>query len=102
MIDSSYGLGESIVKGLVIPDEFVVHTPTLRKGYRSIIRKNLGEKSTKMIYADHREVKTVPVAPADKNRFSLTDDEILVLARAVTVIADHYTQTQRILVSHGC
>jgi pyruvate,water dikinase len=92
MIDSSYGLGESIVKGLVIPDEFVVHTPTLREGYRSIIRKNLGEKSTKMIYADHQEVKTVPVASADKNRFSLTDDEILVLARAVIVIADHYTQ----------
>lgn len=91
MIDASYGLGESIVKGLVIPDEFVVHTPTLRKGYRSIIRKNVGEKNTKMIYADHGEIKTVPVPAYEMNKFSLTDDEILVIARAVTVIADHYT-----------
>lgn len=92
MIDSSYGLGESIVKGLVIPDEFVVHTPTMLKGYRSIIRKNLGEKNTKMIYADGQEIKTVPVLPADMNRYSLTDDEILIIARAVIMIADHYTK----------
>src|SRR5277367_6123222 len=65
MIDASYGLGESIVKGLVIPDEYVVHTPTLRKGFRSIIRKIVGTKSTKMIYADGGAIKTVPVSPED-------------------------------------
>ncbi len=101
MIDSSYGLGESIVKGLVIPDEFVVHTPTLLKGYRSIIRKNLGEKSTKMIYADHGEIKAVPVSADQSGKFSLTDDEILILARAVTVIADALCNPQRIMVPHG-
>lgn len=92
MIDASYGLGESVVKGLVIPDEYVVHTPTLRKGYRSIINKQVGEKSTKMIYADGGAVKTVSVSDAEKVRFALTDDEILELARMVTVIADHYTK----------
>jgi pyruvate, water dikinase len=92
MIDSSYGLGESIVKGLVIPDQFVVHTRTLRKGFRSIIRKNVGEKNTKMIYADHGKIETVPVPPAQMGQFSLTDDEILVIARAVTKITDHYTK----------
>lgn len=92
MIDASYGLGESVVKGLVIPDEYVVHTPTLRKGYRSIISKHVGEKSTKMIYADGSTVKTVPVPEDEKIKFALTDDEILELARMVTVIADHYTK----------
>ena len=31
MINGSYGLGESIVKGLVNPDEFFVHKPTLEQ-----------------------------------------------------------------------
>lgn len=92
MIDASYGLGESVVKGLVIPDEYVVHTPTLRKGYRSIINKNVGEKNSKMIYADDGAVKTVVVPESERAIFVLTDDEILELARAVTLIADHYTK----------
>lgn len=92
MIDASYGLGESVVKGLVIPDEYVVHTPTLCKGYRSIISKAVGEKNTKMIYDDGGAVKTVSVAEEEKAKFALTDDEILSLARMVTTIADHYTK----------
>lgn len=91
-INASYGLGESIVQGLVTPDEFVVHTPTMLQGYRAIIRKKLGEKNTKMIYADHGEIQTVPVSDNDAHHFSLTDDEILTIARAVTTIADYYTE----------
>lgn len=93
LINSSYGLGESIVKGLVIPDEFVVHKPTLQKGYRSIIKKRLGRKQQKMVYTDDvaDPVKTVQVPVAEENRFSLTNDEILELARKVVTIEDHYS-----------
>src|SRR5206468_7870155 len=51
MIESSYGLGEAIVQGLVTPDEFIVHKPTLNKGFASIIQKKCGDKKDKIIYA---------------------------------------------------
>ncbi|WP_243669824.1 hypothetical protein [Methanoculleus chikugoensis] len=51
LITGSYGLGEMIVQGAVNPpDEFYVFKPTFRKGYRAIVRKNLGEKRVKLIY----------------------------------------------------
>lgn len=92
MIEASYGLGESIVQGLVTPDEYMVHKPTFEQGYRSIIKKMCGDKKTKIVYA-HRsaKVKTVRVGNADQNRFALTDDEILELARFVIAIEKHYS-----------
>lgn len=97
MIDSSYGLGESIVKGLVVPDEFMVHTPTMKEGYKSIIKKKLGDKSVKIVYADNEKepTKTVSVPSKDANHFSLSDDEIMTLAHTVSTIADHYTELKK-------
>jgi pyruvate,water dikinase len=93
MINGSYGLGESIVQGLVIPDEFIVHKPTLNKGFASIVKKQLGDKQTKMIYRTKYEssVQTVKVDQADKLKFSLTDQEVLELARYVVTIEKHYS-----------
>lgn len=92
-INASYGLGEMVVQGKVTPDEFLVFKPGLRDGYPSIIKKTLGEKKAKMIYTeDHTDpVKEVDVAPLDSNRFSLTDDEVLTLARWGVMIEDHYS-----------
>lgn len=93
MIESSYGLGESIVQGLVTPDEFMVHKPTLQQGFRPIIKKQCGDKKTKLIYAHESGVaiKTVAVSDSDQKQFSLTDDEILELARFVVIIENHYS-----------
>ncbi len=93
VINGSYGLGESIVKGEVIPDEFVVHKPTLAQGHASIIKKHLGSKATKIVYAEHaaEPTATVPVSVLDQCSFSLTDAEILELARAAVVIEEHYS-----------
>src|SRR5690606_10245126 len=85
MIESSYGLGESIVKGLVTPDEFMIHKPTLVQGFSSIIKKQRGDKSIKLVYADEF-VKSVIVSGEDQKLLSLTDDEVLQLARYVVVI----------------
>src|SRR5277367_6542422 len=74
-ITAAYGLGETVVQGAVNPDEFYVYKPALRAGRRSIIRKNLGGKGIKMIYADpgsKARVRTVDVPPADRHRFSLS------------------------------
>jgi pyruvate, water dikinase len=94
VITSSYGLGETVVKGLVNPDEFHVHKPTLEKGYKPIIKKYLGNKEIKLIYTDSSKhpLKTVPVEMSYAKKFSLTDDEILELARQTIVIENHYTR----------
>lgn len=93
-ITSAYGLGETVVQGAVNPDEFYVYKPALREKRRSILRKNLGAKAIKMVYADDNadggSVQTIDVDPADSDRFSLTDDEIETLAREALIIEEHY------------
>ncbi len=90
VIDASYGLGEAIVQGLVTPDLFMVHKPTLAKGYRSIIKKNKGKKNIKVVYAG-AGVEQVAVPEKDQELFCMSDDEILELARFVVTIEKHYT-----------
>ncbi len=93
-ITASYGLGETVVQGAVNPDEFYVHKPTLGLGKPAVIRRNLGSKLIKMEFADKREagksVRTVDVPEADRNRFSLTDEDVLELARYAVIIEQHY------------
>ncbi len=90
MIESSWGLGEAIVKGLIIPDEFMVFKPTLAQHFKPIIKKQLGTKTEKIIYANSH-TKTVPVPKKEQEQFSLTNDEILELARATVTIENHYS-----------
>ncbi len=92
MIDSAYGLGESIVQGIVNPDEFFVFKPTLEQGFKPIIKKQLGDKLSKIIYDEsNARVRTVPVPANQASQFSLTDEEILKLARDVIIIERYYT-----------
>ncbi len=97
MIDSAWGLGESIVKGLVTPDEFTVFKPTLRQGYESIIRKKLGEKKVKIVYQDNqkRPTKKVPTSAKERLHFSLTDSEIIDLAYMVDTIEHFYSKKNK-------
>jgi pyruvate,water dikinase len=92
-ITSIWGLGENIVQGRVIPDEFYVHKPTLRQGFRPIIWKQCGAKEFKLVYDrnDHR-LKNLSVLPADRKRFSLSDDDVLQLARWSLAIEEHYSR----------
>jgi len=95
LIASSYGLGENIVQGLVNPDEFCVFKQTLKSGFRPILQKNLGSKEFKLIYNPRggtKETRNVPVTAGDRGRFSITDDEILILARWGQLIEEHYSQ----------
>ncbi len=94
-ITGSYGLGENIVQGAVNPDEYYVFKPTFRKGYQSIIRKNVGEKRIKMIYGRGGSkvlTRNVEVPEADRRRFCLSDDEVMQLAGYAITIEDHYTK----------
>lgn len=93
-ITASYGLGEMVVQGAVNPDEFYVHKPTLANGFKSIVRKSLGSKLKKMIFTDATQagssVETIPVSETDQRKFSLTNDQILTLARYAVIIEKHY------------
>ncbi len=93
-ITASYGLGETIVQGAVNPDEYYVHKQTLAAGFPSVIRRNLGSKLIKMVFTDNREAgastATIAVPEADRNRYALTDADVLELARYAMIIEQHY------------
>jgi pyruvate, water dikinase len=93
-ITAAYGLGEMVVQGAVNPDEFYVHKPMLERGHPAIVRRALGSKLHKMIYAEGvsagRSVRTVDVPQGERDRFSLDDADVLELARAGVAIERHY------------
>ena len=93
-ITSSYGLGEGIVQGSVNPDEFYVFKEALVKNNFPIIKKALGEKAKKMIFSNSnlpgKSVKFVKVPKKEANQFSLSNSEIIELAKYAKTIEDHY------------
>ena len=93
LINAAYGLGENVVQGTVNPDEYYVFKPTLKQGFRPILQKRLGTKEFKLIYdvGGGKMTKNVPTPPADRLRFALNDDEILMLARWGCLIEEHYS-----------
>ncbi|MCD1294371.1 phosphoenolpyruvate synthase [Methanocella sp. CWC-04] len=94
-ITGSYGLGENIVKGAVNPDEYYVFKPTLRKGFKPVIKKTLGDKQIKMIYSTEKgggQTRNITVPEDDRRMFCLSDDEVLTLAKYALDIEDHYSR----------
>jgi pyruvate,water dikinase len=92
-ITASYGLGETVVQGAVNPDEFYIYKKSLRAGKYPILRRNLGGKAIKMIYApagSTERVQTVEVPQADRMRFCLNDADLLTLSRQALTIEEHY------------
>ncbi|HEY5800164.1 MAG TPA: PEP/pyruvate-binding domain-containing protein, partial [Burkholderiaceae bacterium] len=80
-ITASYGLGETVVQGAVNPDEFYVHKPMLEQGKRPVIRRNIGSKLIKREFSGEatagKSVRTVDVPVELRNRYCLTDDEVV-------------------------
>ncbi|MGA7869133.1 MAG: phosphoenolpyruvate synthase, partial [Stellaceae bacterium] len=94
-LTGSWGLGENIVQGKVDPDEFYVHKPTFRQGYRAVLSRALGGKQMRLVYArGHGDASTrnLPTSKAERERFCLTDAEVLDLADCAIRIEDHYSQ----------
>ncbi len=93
-VTSSYGLGEAVVQGAVNPDEFYVYKPALREERPAILKRSVGEKAIKMVYADATQVgaSTVftDVAPEERVRFSISDADVEELGRQALIIEQHY------------
>jgi len=92
-ITGAYGLGENVVQGAVNPDEWYVFKPTLKKGFKPVIMKKVGEKAIKMVYTEDAKqpTKNVPVPDSDRRRLTINECEVLDLARMACVIEDHYS-----------
>lgn len=93
LINGSYGLGESVVKGRVDPDEFLVFKSTLSGNFRPIIKRSIGAKQEKMLYASRggRSTKVISTPVEERERLCLTDDDVLLLARWGIQIEEHYS-----------
>ena len=93
-ITSSWGLGEMVVQGAVNPDEFYVHKPTLQAGRPAVVRRTIGSKLIKMVYAEGKElgtqVETIDTSAQERGQFSLSDSEIESLAKQALIIEKHY------------
>ena len=92
LINSSWGLGEYIVKGTVTPDEYLVFKPMLRAGFPAIINQQLGSKVKKLVYAARgpKPTKSLAVSERDRQRFSLKPKEVLQLAKWGMQVEEHY------------
>ncbi len=96
-ITSAFGLGEAVVEGMVNPDEFYVHKESLNAGRPAILRRNLGAKAIKMIHGDDdNPVQEIRVEREKRLTFSISDDEVLELARQAISIESHYKQAMDI------
>ena len=93
LINSSYGLGEFVVQGVVTPDEWLVFKPTLKTGYKPIIGRRLGTKEVRLVYDHGSRTTRSEATPADERvKFSLSDTEVLKLARWSCAIEEHYSK----------
>ncbi len=92
-VTSSYGLGETVVQGIVIPDEWTVFKPTLLKGHNAIINRTLGTKEVRLVYAGGTKMtKSQTVALSERQKYSLNDEEVLKLAEWACLIEEHYSE----------
>jgi pyruvate,water dikinase len=96
LVTSSLGLGESVVQGRVVPDQFLVHKDRLKAGFRPLVRRKLGAKESRLVYDEggHRAVRTERTPDELRARFSLVDDDVITLAQWAVRIEDHYSRVR--------
>ena len=95
-ITAGYGLGETIVQGTIDPDEFLVHKPTFRKGFRAVLGRALGRKQRRMVYAEggNKTTSTLRTTAEEQARFCITDAEVLELAGHALAIEEHFSKVR--------
>ncbi len=99
-INAAYGLGENIVQGSIAPDSFYVHKPTFKKGYRTVLKRRLGDKVLKMVFTDEinkenittQYTKNISTPKEDQTRFCISDQDVILLAQYAIKIEEHYSK----------
>ncbi|MHB1781858.1 MAG: phosphoenolpyruvate synthase [Acidimicrobiales bacterium] len=93
LVTGAYGLGENVVQGAVDPDEFYVHKPTYEAGHRTVLRRLLGDKAVKMVFVEgetKHTTRNIPAPRSDRERYCITDEDVLELAGYAIAIEHHY------------
>jgi pyruvate,water dikinase len=93
LVSGAYGLGENVVQGAVDPDEFYVHKPNLAMAHPTVLRHLLGDKAVKMVLVEggtRQTTRNIPTPKADRQRFCITDRDVIELAAAAVTIERHY------------
>jgi len=99
-INAAYGLGENIVQGSIDPDSFYVHKPTFKKGYRTVLKRRLGDKALKMVFSDviNKEniaaqyTKNTPTLKEEQKKFSISDKDVMCLAEYAIKVENYYSK----------
>ncbi len=93
LISAAFGLGENVVQGALDPDEFMVFKPTFERGARAVLRRSLGSKALKMVYgAGAAATHNIATTPAERERFCISDTEVLTLTDYALQIERHYSR----------
>ena len=99
-INAGYGLGENIVQGAIAPDSFYVHKPTFKKGFRTVLKRRLGDKALSMVFADEinkdnisvEYTKNISTPKEEQIKFCISDEDVLLLAEYAIKIEAHYSK----------
>jgi pyruvate,water dikinase len=90
LINSIWGLGENVVSGRVNADEFFIFKPTLKNGINTILKRSLGSKKEKMLYAEDVRTLNIATTKEEQESFSINDNEVMELAKQALIIEEHY------------
>lgn len=91
LVSASFGLGENVVKGRIVPDQYYIFKPTLKRGFRPLIGKTLGAKELKLVYGKNNEATlNLKTSEREKKQYALKDEEVMQLARWAEIIERHY------------
>lgn len=98
LINGAYGLGELVVGGAIIPDEFIVSKQAINTNKYPILNKKLGGKDKKMVYGQHGGTVDILTSRKEQHSFCLNDEQIILLAKWIVNLELHYTK----LYKHSC
>lgn len=79
IVDSSYGLGEALVSGMVTPDNYLLQTD--RFGNFHVLKRTIGNKSVRIQRNEQRGTSLVENSQDEQEKPALQDELIFQLAR---------------------
>ncbi len=99
-INAAFGLGENIVQGTIDPDSFYVHKPTFNKGFRAVLKRQLGSKEKRMVFTDKINtdniatdyIKNIDTSTEERSHYSISDEDVMVLADYAIKVENHYSK----------
>lgn len=99
LVSGAWGLGENVVQGTINTDEFLVFKPFLDKVKNPVISRKLGSKLKTMVFSSLKAdeiarpedaVMNTDTPEEKQDRFTLTDAEVIQLAKWACTIEQHY------------